>query len=151
MTPPPSLSHRLATESDLPLLGELNQQLIEDEGHSNPMTPDELSERMRGWLNEGVYQIVLFGESEQADPSEGVVGYAVFKGEATEVYLRQLFVARDRRNRGFGAAMMMILEQDYFQEYQTVRLEVLTTNTAAHRFYTANGFSDYCITMKKPM
>ena len=42
------VEYRVATLEDAPLLAQLNQQLIEDEGHSKPMTAPELEERMRG-------------------------------------------------------------------------------------------------------
>jgi hypothetical protein len=44
------MRHRIANVGDSEILGELNQQLIEDEGHRNSMTIPELVERMRGWL-----------------------------------------------------------------------------------------------------
>jgi ribonuclease HI len=38
----------------------MNYQLIHDEGHRNPMTIQELEERMRAWLASGEYEAVLF-------------------------------------------------------------------------------------------
>jgi hypothetical protein len=41
--------YRLASLDDSEVLGELNHQLIQDEGHRNPMTIPELVTRMRFW------------------------------------------------------------------------------------------------------
>ena len=42
------MDYRTASEGDLPLLAELNQQLIHDEGFPNPMSVIDLENRMRG-------------------------------------------------------------------------------------------------------
>ena len=39
------MEHRIAGKADVPLLAELNRQLIEDEAHANPMTVAELEDR----------------------------------------------------------------------------------------------------------
>ena len=54
------MEHYQATTADLPLLAKLNKQLIEDEGHRNPMTVAELETRMRNWLESGIYEAWLF-------------------------------------------------------------------------------------------
>ena len=94
---------RSATEADVPALAAMNKRLIEDEGSRNPMTVAELQQRMHGWLN-GDWQVRLFEEE-----NSGVVGYAVFQPRPDDyfpekqiVYLRQLYVERERRSRGFG-------------------------------------------------
>lgn len=53
------IESRFAADSDLDLLAEWNYQLIQDEGHRNPMTVPELRERMRDWLA-GEYQAMIF-------------------------------------------------------------------------------------------
>lgn len=45
-----TLSLRSATEADVEMLAKMNKQLIEDEGHRNPMTISELAARIREWL-----------------------------------------------------------------------------------------------------
>jgi hypothetical protein len=44
------MRHRIAKIQDSEALGELNHQLIKDEGHRNSMATPELIERMRSWL-----------------------------------------------------------------------------------------------------
>ena len=77
-----SLSSRHALPSDADLLGLLNHQLIQDEGHRNPMTVPELQERMRGWLA-AEYAAVLFENETE------VVAYALYREEPELIYLRQ--------------------------------------------------------------
>ena len=54
-----ALSHRSARTADAAMLGQMNQQLIEDEGHRNRMSVPELERRMRAML-EGDYTATLF-------------------------------------------------------------------------------------------
>ena len=39
------------TLEDVPLLAQMNKQLIDDEKSTNPMTVTELEERMRGFIS----------------------------------------------------------------------------------------------------
>src|SRR5882757_2203973 len=96
------LNFRRATIDDCALLAELNHQLIRDEGHRNKMTVPELGQRMKGWLA-AEYAAVIFEEKGE------VVAYALYRDEPDELYLRQLFVARNRRRRGIGRTAMEIL------------------------------------------
>src|SRR5208283_4898368 len=96
------MQYRLSNDSDLDLLAEWNYQLIQDEGHRNPMTVPELRERMKGWLM-GEYQAVIFSEKGES------VAYVLYKEDAKKIYLRQLFVKRDRRREGIGRKAMDIL------------------------------------------
>ena len=57
------LTHRRATPADCRLPGVLNAQLIQDEGHRNPMTELQLIKRMREWLRRGDYAGALFEEN----------------------------------------------------------------------------------------
>jgi len=53
------LTFRPATLDDCGLLAELNHQLIQDEGHRNPMTVPQLEQRMQGFI-QGEYRAVIF-------------------------------------------------------------------------------------------
>src|ERR1043165_5322147 len=97
------LSWHEASDSDLGLLAEWNHQLIRDEGHRNPMTVAELADRMRKWL-EVEDRAVIFSDKEP-------VAYALFKKEDALIYLRQLFVRRDRGRAGIGRRAMEILRR----------------------------------------
>src|SRR5258706_1589217 len=90
------MTFRLATLNDCPLLAELNHQLLQDEGHRNRfMTVPQLEERMRGWLS-GEYRAVIFEDCGD------IVVHALYRERPDEIYLRQLFVVRERRRQGLG-------------------------------------------------
>ena len=100
---------RPADEADLPLLAQMNKRLIEDEGSRNPMSLDQLAERMRGWLL-GDWEVKLFATDA------GVVGYAVYQARRDEyfpdqtiVYLRQFYIEREMRGQGLGTAAFRAL------------------------------------------
>ena len=89
------LTFRAATPRDCPLLADLNHQLIRDEGHRNAMTLPQLEGRMRSWLT-GEYRAVIFENGGE------VVAYTLYREQAEEIYLRQLFVIRNCRLQGIG-------------------------------------------------
>ena len=135
------IRHRKATLDDAPLLAELNHQLIRDEGHRNPMTAPELEERMRGWLARE-YEAIIF------EDETGVVAYALYRQDDREVYLRQFFVPRERRRRGFGQAAMGILRDEVWPREKRLLVEVLWHNTTALHFWKAVGFEEYSLALE---
>lgn len=134
------LTHRFATSADCHLLAEMNQQLIRDEGHRNRMTLPELEERMRGWLA-GEYAAVVF----EVDGS--VAAYALYSDRGDHIYLRQLFVTRDRRRTGIGRQAIETLRETIWPRKRLV-VEVLVGNRAAVEFWRAVGFVDYALTLE---
>jgi GNAT superfamily N-acetyltransferase len=137
------LSARQAVVSDADLIGQLNYQLIRDEGHSNPMTVAELQERMRGWLA-GDYKAVLF------ENGTGVVAYALYRDEMDLIYLRHLFVQRHCRRQGIGREAVAILREKFWPAGKRLTVEVLAANTAAVTFYRRLGFRAYGLTLEIP-
>jgi GNAT superfamily N-acetyltransferase len=135
-----NLSWRFATATDIELLAEWNHQLIRDEGHRNAMTVPQLAERMKGWLA-GEYKAVLFADSEP-------VSYALFKREEALVYLRQLFVRRDRRRMGVGRSSFDILRRNIWPPSYRLTVEVLCANQAAIAFWRSLGYRDYSLTLE---
>jgi GNAT superfamily N-acetyltransferase len=136
------MEHRTAGEGDVRLLAELNQQLIGDEGHPNPMSVDELQSRMRAWLVR-TYTAVLF-------LSEGaVVGYALYRSDKAGIFLRQFFICRGERRKGFGRAAMDILLGRVWPAGAMVTLEAVCANQVAIEFWRALGFEDYAITLRR--
>jgi GNAT superfamily N-acetyltransferase len=135
------MEYRFATDRDLDLLAEWNHQLIRDEGHRNRMTVPELQERMRGWLG-GEYKAVIFASAGES------VAYALYKESATEVYLRQLFVRRDRRRQGIGREAVAILRDRLWPRHKRLTVEVLTANGPAVAFWRSVGYKDYCLTLE---
>jgi acyl carrier protein len=137
----PEISYRFAQPSDAAVLAPLNQQLIRDEGHRNPMTMAELEERMADWL-QGEYRAVLIEQGSE------VLGYALFRDEPEFVYLRQLFVVPQRRRHGIAREALRWLWHYAWQDARRVRVEVLVGNQAGRAFWQSVGFDDYCITME---
>ena len=138
------MTYRMATINDLSLLAELNRQLIQDEGHRNPMTLSDLAERMGGWLA-GEYTAILFEEGSEW------VAYALYRPEADGVYLRQFFVSREHRRRGYGRQAMEILASEVWAPGLRVTLEVLVDNHRALDFWKRAGFNEYAMTFERTL
>jgi predicted acetyltransferase len=135
------LTYRKATQEDVHWLAEMNQQLIRDMGHRNPMTVPELEMRMDDWLAE-VYEAIIFEQGPLP------VAYALFRQDAESIYLRQLFVVRDFRRQGIGKQAMNILLSDIWPHDWKVVVEVLTINHTGYLFWKSLGFQDYSITLE---
>ena len=105
------MRHRIAKLEDSEILGELNHQLIKDEGHRNSMSIPELAERMRGWLINDHRASVFENDS-------GILAYALYRKDKDLLYLRQFFVQRRKRRSGIGPPM-----HEGFTEY-SLSLEI---------------------------
>ncbi|HZV35895.1 MAG TPA: GNAT family N-acetyltransferase [Verrucomicrobiae bacterium] len=135
------MNYRFATVNDCPLLAELNHQLIQDEGHRNPMNVPELQLRMKRWLTEH-YTAVLFEDAGE------VVAYALFRDEPAEIYLRHLFVVRSRRRKGIGREAIQILRSQIWPAHKRLTVSVLISNESATAFWRAVGFRDYSLSLE---
>lgn len=135
------LQFRRATLDNCALLAELNHQLIRDEGHQNKMTVPELEQRLRGWLA-SEYAAIIFEDCGE------VIAYALYRDEPDELYLRQLFVAHNRRRQGIGRAAMEILRTQIWPKDKRLTVSVLVQNTAAVAFWRAVGYADYSLTLE---
>jgi len=135
------MTFRPATIDDCPLLAELNHLLIRDEGHRNSMTVAKLEQRMRGWLS-SEYRAVIYEDGGE------VVAYALYREQQEEIYLRQLFVVRDRRRQGIGRRAMQILRSDIWPKNKRLTVDVLVANKTATAFWRAVGYADYCLTLE---
>ncbi len=135
------MDYRIATPADAPCLARMNKQLIDDEGHRNPMSIAELETRMAEWLS-NAYQAILF--IREGAP----VGYALFRWESDHVYLRHFFVCRDCRRAGVGREAIGWLRKNAWSPTLRIRLDVLVCNETGIAFWRSVGFSDYCLTME---
>lgn len=131
------LTFRVAAAADLPQLASWNRQLIEDEGHDNTMSLEELVARMRNWLTTE-YQALIFEDPAAPAP----VAYALLRDTPEWVHLRQFFVARDRRRRGIGARAIALLRDSVFPPDKPVIVEAMAWNHPALSFWRAVGFAD---------
>ena len=123
------------------MLAAWNRQLIQDEGHRNPMTLVELEERMRSWLSSGEYRAVIFDDSREQ------VAYALFRETKDEIYLRHFFVVRHRRREGLGRCAMQRLF-DLWPRGKRLSVSVLVHNLPALAFWRAVGYEDYILTLE---
>jgi len=136
-----SVNYRPAKSNDIHPLAELNYQLINDEGYRNKMTVLELEQRMKRWLS-SEYAAMLFEDGGE------VVAYAVYREQPDEIYLRQLFVVRNRRRKGIGREAVKILRSKIWPMDKRLTVEVLAHNEPAVAFWRAVGYQDYCLTLE---
>jgi GNAT superfamily N-acetyltransferase len=136
------LTYRRATSADYALLGALNHQLIRDEGHRNPMNVAQLTERIRRWLSTNEYTGRLFEENGR------VVAYVLYREVAQEIYLRHLFVVRDRRRQGIGRSVMQLLRMEIWPRGRRMTVEVLCANTAGVAFWKSMGYREHSVCME---
>ncbi len=136
----PTLVLRQAVETDLPMLAELNRQLLEDEGHPFGGSIDDLIARHREWLRTGEWtQDILDLDGE-------VVGFIVhmpnpfpLRPDRPELFLRQFCIDRKRRGAGLGRAGFALFLRDRLVPGGRVTLDVLETNQAGQAFWEAVG------------
>src|SRR5262249_33475766 len=105
------------------------------------MTLMELEQRMRGWLS-NEYRAVLY------EDGGGVVAYALFREREQEIYLRQVFVVRDRRRLGIGRRAVAILRSKVWPKTKRLTVEILVTNQKALAYWRAVGYRDYALTLE---
>jgi len=135
------MTYRHATLDDCPLLAGLNLQLIRDEGHRNQMTEPELEHRMRSWLS-GEYRAVIFEDAGD------VVAYGLYREQSEVIYLRQLFVARDRRRQGLGRRAVEILRSQVWPKDKRLTVDVLVANQSGVAFWRSVGYTDYALSLE---
>jgi predicted acetyltransferase len=135
------MTFRQATLNDCALLAQLNHQLIRDEGHRNKMTVPELEQRMKAWLA-SEYAAVIF------ENGGDVVACALYREQPEEIYLRQLFVARNRRRKGIGREAVNILRSKIWPANRRLTVEVLAQNATAVAFWRAMGYKDYSLKLE---
>jgi ribosomal protein S18 acetylase RimI-like enzyme len=133
---------RRPDKSDLALLARWNHRLIQDEGHRNRMDIPQLRRRMARWLKKE-YQALLF-EADQIP-----LGYVLYRKEKNEIYLRQFFIDRPYRRKGFGRKAMRLLFKRVWPKKKRIVLEVLVHNRRAIDFWKSVGFKDYSLTLEK--
>ena len=126
------------TDQDIHTLAVLNKRLIEDEKSDNPMSTEELENRMAAFLT-GEYNAYFFKEAEE------IVGYALVRHTCSPLYLRQFYIDRAYRRKHNGEnafhALLELLQTD------TIDLDVLPWNEVGLQFWKKLGFTPTCISM----
>jgi len=93
---------------------------------------------MRGWLSDE-YRAVIFEDGGD------VVAYALYREQPDLVYLRQLFVVRDRRRQGLGRHVVEILRSRVWPKDRRLTVDVLLSNQSGVGFYRSVGYTDYAM------
>jgi predicted acetyltransferase len=143
-----AITLRTPTEFDLPILAQMNKQMIKDEGSRNPMSLEQLEQRMRNFLNEGWTVDLLINEGN-------IAGYTLYQFQCdsydpdqTVVYIRHFYIVRDQRQRGLGRQAIQVLRQNRFPANSTITLDVLSANPGGQAFWSSLGFEPYSTTLK---
>jgi predicted acetyltransferase len=105
------------------------------------MTVAQLRQRMLSWISND-YRAVIYEDGGE------VVAYALYREQDHEIYLRQLFVVRQRRRQGIGRRAIEILRSDVWPKAKRLTVEVLVTNERALAFWRAVGYKDYALTLE---
>ena len=132
------------TSQNIHTLAVLNKRLIEDEKSSNPMSLEELENRMMTFLT-SEYNAYFFKEAEK------IIGYALIRHTCTPLYLRQFYIDRPYRRKHYGEKAFHELLK--FLQVNTIDIDVLPWNEAGLRFWKSLGFTPTCISMhyKSPL
>ena len=96
---------------------------------------------MRGWLA-AEYKAVLFEIDGE------VMAYILYREQAEEIYLRQLFVVRNRRRQGIGRRTFEIIRSQIWPADKRLTVDVLVENIPAVAFWRAVGYKDHCLTLE---
>jgi ribosomal protein S18 acetylase RimI-like enzyme len=134
-----TLTIKSCSYDELELLAQLNKQLIEDEKHDNAMDITQLTERMKGFLETG-YSAYLFCDSSL------IIGYALINMKKRPLYLRQFFICRESRRRGYGKRAFCALLDSLGTD--TIDLEVLVWNETGKAFWQSLGFKERSVYMR---
>ena len=118
------MTYRFANLDDCRLLAELNHQLNQDEGSRSRRTLPELEQRMRKWLARE-YRALIYEDGGE------VVAYALYRDEAEEIHLRQLFVVPHRRQEGLGRRAVQILRGQVRPKNKKLIMDVVMTHKIA--------------------
>ena len=116
---------------DIAELAILNHMLIEDEKAENNMDSRELRNRMAEFLRTD-YKAFFFVKNSAH------IGYALVNTQVSPIYLRQFFICREHRKRGYGRkAFNTLLEHLQIKE---IDIDVCAWNQGGMSFWKALGF-----------
>ncbi|MCM2477291.1 GNAT family N-acetyltransferase [Rhizobium sp. CG5] len=139
-----AITLRRASEADLLRIASMNRELIQDEGHRNPMTLVQLEDRAREFLCKGDWYIDLL------ETDGKVAGFATWREEdditelsGKRIYLRQFYIARDVRGGGMGRRAFEALMSQRFPPDSRILLEVLHSNPGGQEFWAKMDFTPY--------
>ncbi len=139
-----------AETENLELLTLLNLQLREDEGYQELMGRREVRRRMATFIDghDGHQVFCLVAPDGPSNGGERIAGYAVVNTDRTPLRLRQLFVLRGLRGRGFGTRAAELLRTEFRGE--PMEVETLSRNERAVSFWRQQGFDERYVGLRWP-
>jgi ribosomal protein S18 acetylase RimI-like enzyme len=93
----------------------------------------------------GGYEAVLLEQENK------VVAYGLYRDHPDHddtIYLRQIFVVRDKRRQGIGRQVMNIFFNDIWPKDKHLTVEALSHNEIVRKFYQSVGFREYCLELE---
>jgi ribosomal protein S18 acetylase RimI-like enzyme len=124
---------RPARTIDVPILASMNHDLILAEGGPSHLSRGQLTTRMASFLEHGhEAHLVVSGEDQ--------IGYVLFRRDVDHVFIRQFYVASERRRAGIGRYVFRWLSDEVFPGERVV-LHVRPGNERGLRFWTGLGFA----------
>ena len=136
------MEYRKASIADAAELAKLNSDLLHDEGHRNTLSIAQLEARMGKYLDEGHVAFIFTDHS-------GTIGYALFRDDNHDVFLRQFFIVDHARRKGIGREAFNWLCENVWADAERVTLNVLLHNRRGMDFWHSVGLADYCMMMEK--
>ena len=127
------------TLADAPVLAEMNHQLIQDERAETHLSLPQLQARMADFLHTS-YRAFFFVADED------LLGYALCDMARAPVYLRQFFICRDHRRKGYGKQAFALLLETL--ALQTLDVDVYAWNHAGIAFWQSLGLQTRCHQMR---
>jgi Sortase and related acyltransferases len=121
------------TVSDAAELARLNRMLIEDEKAENDMTAAQLERRMEGFLTSDYKAFYFYSDKK-------CVGYALVNAAKTPVYLRQFFICREDRRKGYGREAFYALLK--YLRVEEIDVDVYAWNRGGVEFWREIGFCE---------
>lgn len=119
--------------ADAKELAVMNRELIEDEKSGNEMSIKELTARMKGFLEDGYEAFKILNEGM-------LVGYVLIDNKKQPAYIRQFYIMRQHRRKGYGTRAFWKLLEDL--KISSVEIQVLTWNKVGLDFWENIGFVD---------
>jgi ribosomal protein S18 acetylase RimI-like enzyme len=124
---------RPARSIDVPILASMNRELIAAEGGPSHLGLGQLTARMASFLERGYEAYLVISGEDQ-------VGYVLFRRDVDHVFIRQFYVASERRRAGVGRCIFGLLSDDVFPGERVV-LQVRPGNERGLRFWEGLGFT----------
>ncbi len=117
----------------------MNRSLIEDEKAETNLTFEQLKRRMEEFIC-SEYDAFLF------DVNRDIVGYALCDMSKSPIYLRQFYICREKRRKGYGRQAFFALLAHL--DIREMDLDIYSWNKTGLAFWESLGFEKRCYHMR---